>query len=304
VATLDGKRQSILVARGTYTLMYVDAWNLVGGKLVKTWRWFGDETTPPVRGQGAHGIHVHDFDGDGREEIAPGSVMIDDNGQTLWTNRLGHPDVFYVADIIPGRAGLEIAYGYEDRQPINGIQVADARTGQMIWGHPNPTLHIHDWGMFADVDAANPGYEFYAAEQKRELGQFLYSARDGKLLSTGDLGSITLNPVYWLDGPQKAYNVFRYSGATTVLQKYKDPAPVDTLEGRIVAIADVLGDWREELILTVNGELRIATTTVPSTSRHVNLMQDPLYRNDVAHASMCYFYPPNTSVPLFPEAFK
>ena len=41
VAKLDGKRQSILVARGTYTLMYVDAWNLVGGKLVKTWRWFG-----------------------------------------------------------------------------------------------------------------------------------------------------------------------------------------------------------------------------------------------------------------------
>ena len=79
---------------------------------------------------------------------------------------------------------------------------------------------------------------------------------------------------------------------------------MDTLDGRIVAIADVLGDWREELILTINGELRIATTTVPSTSRHVTLMQDPLYRNDVAHASMGYFYPPNTSVTLFPDAFK
>jgi hypothetical protein len=299
VAKLDGKRQSILVARGTYTLMYVDAWNLIGGKLVKQWRWFGDDTVPAVRGQGAHGMHVYDFDGDGREEVALGSVMVDDNGKTLWTNRLGHPDVFYVADIMPERPGLEIAYGYEDRQPINGIQVADARTGEMIWGHPKPTVHIHDWGMFADIDAANPGYEFYGAEQKRELGQFLYSARDGKLLSTEDLGSITLNPVYWLDGPQKVYNVFRYSGNTTVLQKYKDPSPVDTLEGRIVAIADVLGDWREELILTVNGELRIATTTVPSTSRHVTLMQDPLYRNDVAHASMGYFYPPNTSYVLF-----
>jgi hypothetical protein len=303
-AKLDGKRLSILAARGTYTFMYVDAWNLVGGKLVKTWRWFGDDTTPPVRGQGAHGMHVYDVDGDGREEVALGSVVIDDNGKTLWTNRLGHPDVFYMADIIPERPGLEIAYGYEDRQPINGLQVADARTGEMIWGHPKPTVHIHDWGMFADIDPANPGYEFYGAEQKRELGQFLYSARDGKLLSTADLGSITLNPVYWLDGPQKVYNVFRYSGNTTVLQKYNDPAPVDTLDGRIVAIADVIGDWREELILTHNGELRIATTTVPSTSRHVTLMQDPLYRNDVAHASMGYFYPPNTSVPLFPQAFK
>jgi rhamnogalacturonan endolyase len=76
------------------------------------------------------------------------------------------------------------------------------------------------------------------------------------------------------------------------------------LDGRIVAIADVLGDWREELILTKNGELRIATTSIPSTSRHVHLMQDPLYRNDVAHASMGYFYPPNTSYPLFPDSFK
>ena len=72
VAKLDGKRQSILVARGTYTFMYVDAWNLTGGKLVRSWRWFGDDTTPPVRGQGAHGMHVYDFDGDGREEVALG----------------------------------------------------------------------------------------------------------------------------------------------------------------------------------------------------------------------------------------
>ncbi len=304
VARLDGDRLSILAARGTYTLMYVDAWNLVDGELVKVWRWFGDENDPPIRGQGAHGMHVFDFDGDGREEIALGSVMLDDDGTTLWANGLGHPDVFYAADLIPDRPGLELAYGYESRQPINGIQVADARTGEMIWGHPDPTAHIHDWGMLADIDPENPGFELYAAEQRRELGQFLYSSMDGKLLATQDLGSITLNPIYWLDGPQKVYNVFSYRGDTTVLQKYGDATPVATLQGRIIGIADVIGDWREEIILTVDGELHIATTTVPATRRHVHLMQDPLYRNDVAHASMGYFYPPNTSYPLFPDAFR
>jgi hypothetical protein len=69
-------------------------------------------------------------------------------------------------------------------------------------------------------------------------------------------------------------------------------------------IADVVGDWREELILADNGVLRIAATTVPATTRHVTLMQDPLYRNDVALVSMGYFYTPNTSYNLFPEAFK
>jgi rhamnogalacturonan endolyase len=304
LAKLDGKRTSLLVARGTYTHMYLDAWNLVGDKLERVWRWHGDDTEHKVRGQGSHGMHVYDFDGDGREEIALGSVMVDDNGKTLWSNSLGHPDLFYVADAIPDRPGLEIAYGYETAQKIHGIQLADARTGTMIWGHPHPTTHIHDWGAFADIDPSNPGYEFYAAEQNRKLGQFLYSARDGKLLSTEDLGSITLRPFYWLDGPQKVYQVFSYQANTFTFQKYKSSAKLGEFPGRLIAIADVLGDWREELILSDNGVLRIATTTVPATSGHVNLMQDPLYRNDVALVSMGYFYPPNTSYNLFPDAFK
>ncbi len=304
MAKLDGKRTSLLVARGTYTYMYLDAWNLVDGKLVKVWRWFGDDTDPKVQGQGSHGMHVYDLDGDGKEEVALGSVVVDDNGKTLWSNGLGHPDLFYVADIIPEKPGLEIAYGYETPEPINGIQVAEARTGKMIWGHPAPTTHIHDWGLFADIDPDNPGYEFYGAEQNRKLGQFLYSARDGKLLSKEDLGSITLRPFYWLDGPQKVYHVFSYRSNTFAFQKYKDPAKIGEFPGRLIAIADVYGDWREELILADSGALRIVTTRVPATSRHVNLMQDPLYRNDVALVSMGYFYPPNTSYNLFPQAFR
>jgi rhamnogalacturonan endolyase len=256
LAKLDGKRTSLLVARGTYTLMYLDAWNLVGGKLVKVWRWFGDETEPKVRGQGSHGMHVYDFDGDGKEEVALGSVMVDDNGKTLWSNGLGHQDLFYVADIIPERPGLEIAYGYEDRQKANGIQVADARTGKMIWGHPEPTTHIHDWGLFADIDPDNPGYEFYGAEQNRRLGQFLYSARDGKLLSKEDLGSITLRPFYWLDGPQKVYHVFAYRNNTFAFKKHKAEGNLGEFPGRLIAIADVVGDWREELSRPPRGTSR------------------------------------------------
>lgn len=295
VAKLDGKTTSLLVARGTYTLMYLDAYNLVNGKLVKLWRWFGDDYEPPIRGQGAHTMHVYDFDGDGKDEILLGSVLVDDDGKTVWCNRLGHPDVFYVADIIPERPGLEIAYGYETRQSRNGIQVADARTGEMIWGHPAPTVHIHDWGMLADIDPSNPGYEFYSAEQNRKLGQFLYSARDGKLLSTEDLGSITLRPFYWLDGPQKVYHVFNYRSTSVSFQKYKGDGPLGEFPGQLIAIADLLGDWREELVLSAPGVLRIATTTVPASSRRVTLMQDPLYRSYVAHVSMGYFYPPHPS---------
>ena len=44
--------------------------------------------------------------------------------------------------------------------------------------------------------------------------------------------------------------------------------------------ADILGDWREEVIwrTTDNKELRIYTTTIPTKHRFYTLMHDPQYR--------------------------
>jgi hypothetical protein len=51
---------------------------------------------------------------------------------------------------------------------------------------------------------------------------------------------------------------FSCASRDTTLHKYGMAQPVDTLEGRIVAIADVVGDWREELILTAGGRQPVA----------------------------------------------
>jgi rhamnogalacturonan endolyase len=62
---------------------------------------------------------------------------------------------------------------------------------------------------------------------------------------------------------------------------------------------DCLGDWREEILTSVEGELRIYTTTIPAKTRRVCLMQDRKYRTDVAVQSMGYYYPPiEAGVPL------
>ena len=63
-------------------------------------------------------------------------------------------------------------------------------------------------------------------------------------------------------------------------------------------MADVLGDWREEIITTVPGELRIYATTIPASDRRVTLMDDPFYRGNVTHASMGYYQVPMTSYDL------
>ncbi len=294
MAKLDGKRASLLALRGTYTKMLVDAYNLVDGKLEKVWSWNGDEETPKVRGQGMHGMHAADVDGDGREEIILGAAVIDDNGKALWNLQMGHPDVCYVTDVIPGNPGLEIAYGFETAQEKNGFCVVDAKTGKILWGCDHMTTHVHSQGLLADIDPTNPGMEFYGGE-KFLKDRWLYSATDGKLLSREDFGTLAPNPIYWDDSYVKPYltkdgNIVKYKGAK-----------LGKIEGKVIAIADILGDWREEIITSVPGELRIYTTTIPATRRHVWLMEDPIYRNDVSHVSMGYLYPPQLTTPLTAE---
>ena len=62
-----------------------------------------------------------------------------------------------------------------------------------------------------------------------------------------------------------------------------------------MAWADILGDWREEIITYVDGELRIYTTIIPAIDRRVCLMQDSIYRIDVVLKSMGYDQVPMTS---------
>ena len=61
--------------------------------------------------------------------------------------------------------------------------------------------------------------------------------------------------------------------------------------------ADILGDWREELILRSedNTELRIYSTTIPTAIKQYTLMHDPQYRLSIAWQNVGYNQPPHTS---------
>ncbi len=291
VAYLDGRRPYLLVERGTYNIIKLAAYRLEGGELQRQWRW--DNTQQPRKywGQGAHWMHAADVDGDGRDEVLLGSAVIDDDGKALWSTGLGHPDHFYVGDIDPQRPGLEIYYGIEPGRKQNTMCLVDARSGEILWGHDEPTKHIHSSGMCSDVDPAHPGSECYSGERDFKDQRWLRNSK-GSVLSTDDLGGLSPRPVYWDADLQREIlhggRICNY-GAEEVPPK---------IEGHIAAVADVLGDWREEIITGVPGELRIYTTTIPANDRRVCLMQDPIYRIDVLCAAMGYFQVPMTSYDL------
>ncbi len=296
VAYLDGQHPSIVTVRGTYGLMKLETYSLDNNNLRNLWRWDSNQDCFFMYyGQGAHYLHSADVDSDGYDEIVLGSCVIDEDGRGLWSTGLSHPDHCYIGDIDPGHPGLEIYYGIEGViHPIPkydyGICLVDAATGDVLWGIKETAHHIHQQGLVSDIDPSYPGMECYSGEDEYPQ-RWLHSA-NGSLIANEEIFDIGLRPkaVYWDADLQRELlydnKIFDYETDFTHL---------DDVQGYQVAWADILGDWREEIIVSLEGELRIYTTTIPAQDRRVCLMQDPIYRLDVAHLSMGYAQVPTTS---------
>ncbi len=293
IAYLDGKTPALIVERGTYTIIQAHAYHFRNNRLEPLWKWSTLEQPLPrrYRGQGAHTLQAVDVDGDGRDEVILGSAVLDDNGVGLWSTGLGHPDHFYVGDIDPTRPGLEIFYGMESRQREgNGLCVVDALSGSILWGLREPTRHVHGYGFCADIDPRHPGAEVYGCDtdsSKKFNRGWLYTAQGKLLEETKELTGT--RPVYW-DGDLQSELLQR-----STIRDYRGKSHPPKISGRLALIADAIGDWREELITTLPGELRVYTTAIPATDRRVCLMQDPIYRNTVTAVMQGYFYNPMLS---------
>ena len=292
VAYLDGKTPCLLVERGTYNLIVLVAYELHDRTLRELWRWDNRRESRQYWGQGAHWMHAADLDDDGRDEVVIGSAVIDDCGVGLWSTGLGHPDHVYLGDIDPQRPGLEMYFGMETRQKAaNGMCLADAKTGKILWGHQGCTRHVHSNGMCSDIDPRYPGSECYSAdtdERKQPAWARLRTAT-GKVISEDMAWRFGPRVAWWDADPQRE---ILWKGKVT---DYRGTTHEPRIEGRLVAVADLLGDWREEILTSVPGELRIYTTTLPATDRRICLLRDPLYRLDVAMAAMGYYQCPMLS---------
>jgi rhamnogalacturonan endolyase len=297
VAYLDGKRPSIVMARGYYGRSTLAAWDFRGGRL--TQRWLFDSATPGndrFGGQGNHQLSVADVDGDGRDEIVYGSMAVDDDGKGLWSSGLRHGDAMHVSDLDPTRPGLEKFGVHEEVARNGGIGAAmlDARTGQVLWS--TPAEKDTGRGLAADVDPRHAGAEAWALNQPH-----LYDAR-GKPIGRRPQQA---NFAIWWDGDLSrelldGARIFKWDAEAAQAVPLLDPAGVASNNGtksNPVLSADILGDWREELIVRAadNRSIRIYATPHPTQVSLPALMQDPVYRLAVAWQNVAYNQPPHTS---------
>jgi rhamnogalacturonan endolyase len=302
VAYLDGIRPSLVMARGYYTRSVLTAWNWRAGKLSRVWT-FDSDSSPDnrkFRGQGNHNLSVADVDRDGRDEIIYGAAVINDDGSGLYSTGLGHGDALHVSDLDPDRPGLEV-FDIQERFDDAGASFRDARTGEILWKKPSIQAGRDGEGpgrgLALDID---PGYRGYESWVRGAGVVGLWNAKGEKI---SDKTPASCNFGIWWDG-----DVLNELLDRNVISKWKPSETSETILLRAdgctsnngtkatpALSADILGDWREEVVwrTTDNKELRIYTTVIPTPHRFYTLMHDPQYRLSIAWQNVAYNQPPH-----------
>jgi len=305
VAYLDGKRPSLVMSRGYYTRTVLTAWNWRGGKLTRVWTFDSEDGTPGNKafsGQGNHNLSVGDVDGDGRDEIVYGAMVVDDDGKGLYSTGLGHGDALHLSDLDPTRPGLEV-FDIQERFDDAGAHFRDARTGQILWKKPSVKAGEDGEGpgrgLCLDIDPTHSGFECWV----RGADIFgLFDAR-GELISKTTPRSCNFG-VYW-DGDtlselldRNYISKWNWKDSTeTTLLTAEGCVSNNGTKATPALSADLFGDWREEVVWRTadNKELRVYTTTIPTEHRFYTFMHDPQYRLSVAWQNVGYNQPPHTS---------
>ncbi|MDQ1913864.1 rhamnogalacturonan lyase [Paenibacillus sp. GD4] len=299
VAYLDGVRPSIVMARGYYTRTVLVAYDWRNGTLTRRWTFDSNSSTNTgTAGQGNHNLSVADTDGDGKDEIHYGSLGIDDNGAKLYNTGLGHGDAMHLSDLDPDRPGLEVFGVHESTSAQYGAEIHDAKTGQVLWG--KNTGADTGRGLAADIDPRYRGAELWAS------GVGLHTVT-GTQISSSNPGSI--NFAIWWDG-DLSRELLDHTGGTGKIDKWNysnnsltrlltatGTSSNNSTKGNPSLQADLLGDWREEVIwrTTDSNALRLYTTTDVTSIKIHTLMHDPVYRLGIAWQNVAYNQPPHTS---------
>lgn len=317
VAYLDGENPSMIFARGYYTRTCLTAYDFVDGKLVTRWEFDTDVAGTEYESQGNHQLSINDIDNDGKDEIIYGALVLDHNGTVKYSTGLGHGDAQHISDWTPDNEGLEIFSVHEHSDATYQVEIHDAETGEILYGYY--TGVDTGRGVAADVDPTNLGAEFWANAEWNGTDGGMYSASstfdnvvklsentpsvNGTLFWDGDLLSELQDHTFNNSGNNYypvSSNITKWNAETGESETLFESAELLTnngTKGNMGLIADILGDWREEIISRTNDEsnskIRIYSTTIETDYKVPCLMENDAYRIGVAWENVGYNQPAN-----------
>ncbi|MDO5521873.1 MAG: cellulose binding domain-containing protein [bacterium] len=317
VAYLDGEHPSAVFCRGYYTRICLTAYDLKDGKLVERWAFDTNNEGSEYESQGNHSLSVTDVDNDGKDEIIYGGLVVDDNGKVKYSTGLGHGDAMHVSDWDPNNSGLEIYAVHEHTDAQYQVEMHDAETGEILYGYF--TGKDTGRGVAADIDPRYAGAEFWSSIEWNGTDGGLYSSTSrfgNPVLLSQNTPSVNFS-IFW-DGDllsELQDHTFNNAGSnyypvSTNITKwdYENNESKTLFEsseiltnngtkGNMGLVADVMGDWREEIISRTNDssndKIRIYSTTIETDYSVPCLMENHAYRAAVAVENVGYNQPAN-----------
>ena len=329
VAYLDGPegKASGIFCRGYYSYAYIWAVDFDGQRLIPRWLHRSDANnkysvvtygadgkattknyTPKAPtgkasgsrtmfANGNHNLTLADVDGDGCDEIIWGSAALDQDGTLLYATGYGHGDAIHMGKMIAGRDGLQVFQIHEEGS-YYGWDLHDAATGEIL--HTEGGGADNGRGMAAQLSSATADWWFSSSNDRQQR-----SAATGNVASTKS-GSLNFR-MYWDGTVQDALldgnTLDKYSDSGNSFSRlvtFYNIGPGSTCNGSKNTpnlLADILGDWREELILysVTDAEtyLGIYSTNYPTNYAVPTLMHDHTYRMAVCWQNVAYNQPPH-----------
>ena len=273
------------------------AYDFSGGKAGEWKELFCKNTGGPA----FHQIRIADVDGDGKDEMQTGGYTMDDNGATLNSPGISHGDRFRTSDIDPERPGLETFAIQQNAGDMLGQILYDAATGKAIKKWYLSGVGDVGRGECMDVDPNHLGWE-------------MWSTMGGVYNAKGDLIPEHTAPyptegIWWdnqldreiVETSDSHYNVYIkdfYNGRLIEIAKLSGWRYVTVYAKRAAFWGDIIGDWREELVL-LHKENGVCVGIVGFTTDYTTdvdniycLQEDPAYRMQCTTKG--YYQSPNT----------
>ncbi|WP_410808893.1 hypothetical protein [Micromonospora sp. 067-2] len=249
-------------------------------------------------------------------DLTPQIKNPDENARYV---NLAHGDAMHIGDLDPTRPGTEVFLVQEewnaraDAKDRAGNTVDGVRPGGGVYDPVTGELRTAFYagkdngrGAADNIDPNSPGAEYWS-------NGYVYSAVTGEqLYGSGNLPVNFL--VYWdgdltrelLDSNRISKANTDYTSRPTTVNKTDllvatGATSINGSKSNPVLSADLLGDWREEVVFRLGDDkLRLYTTTIPTPHKIRTLMHDPQYRNQVACENVTYNQPPHPSFFLDP----
>ena len=266
---------------------------------------------------GNHNLSVADVDGDGCDEILYGAGALDHDGTLLYATGYGHGDAIHVGKMIPDREGLQVFDVHEEKLVAKhgSWDVHDARTGEIIW-HGGGAGVDNGRGMAGDLTGKD-GYEFWSSDERNPRNAVSGNTVINKSCSVnyriywdGSYQDQLFDGSYsydkttgvWDQSAQANPKVEKWSGSSfsSVISfnstAYNNAQSANYTKATPCLQADILGDWREELIMwnkKDSSEVMLFTTWTPTTYAVPTLMHDHIYRMGIAWQNTAYNQPPH-----------